>query len=184
VIYVKIICSCGQKYAFDVEPADGRMPTAVHCPACRREGTAAANEIIAFKLGLLAPSQTGVITTDSWRQRALEAERRAEQAVAALREKVTESFQETVVQQLAAQRRELLNAQEAAALEIAGLIHRMDQAQAPLHERLRAYEAHIQELEKELAARSEENRELLKMKIEMTKRQFEAERAVNRLDFN
>jgi len=184
MIYVKIICSCGQKYAFDVEPAAGRMPTAVHCPACRAEGTAAANEIIAWKLGLLPPSQTGVITSDSWRQRALEAERRAEQAVAALREKMTESFKETVVQQLAAQRRELLNAHEAAAAEIAGLIRRMDAAHAPLHERLRAYETRIQELEQELAARSEENRELLKLKIEMTKQQFETERAGSRLNFN
>lgn len=184
MIYVKIICSCGQKYAFDVEPADGRMLTAVHCPVCRREGTAAANEIIALKLGLVPPSQTGVITGDSWRQRALEAEHRADQAVAALRENMTESLKEAVVQQLAAQRRELLNAHEAAASEIAELIRRMDKAHAPLHERLRAYEAHIQELEKELAARSEENRELLKLKIEMTKQQFEAERAGNRLNFN
>ena len=184
MIYVKIICSCSQKYAFEVEPTDGRMPTAVHCPACRREGTAAANEIIALKLGLVPPSHTGVIPNDSWRQRALEAERRAEQAVAALREKVMESLKETVVQHLATERRELLNAHEAAASEIVELIRRMDKAQAPLHERLRAYETRIQELEKALAARSEENRELLKLKIELTKQQFEAERTRSRLNFN
>jgi hypothetical protein len=181
---VKIICSCGQKYAFDVQPVDGRMPASVQCPVCRADGTAAANEIIALKLGLVPPSQTGVITNDSWRQRALEAERRAEQALAVLRENMTETLKETVIQQLAAQRSELLNAHEAAASEIAELIRRMDAAHAPLHERLHAYETRIQELEKELTARSEENRELLKLKVEMMKQQIETERAGNRLNFN
>jgi len=184
MIYVKIICSCGQKYAFDMQPVDGRMPTAVHCPVCRADGTAAANEIIALKLGLVPPSQTGVITNDSWRQRALEAECRAEQAMAVLRENMTESLKETVIQQLVVQRRELLNAHEAAASEIAELIRRMDAAHAPLHERLRAYETRIQELKKELTARSEENRELLKLKVEMMKQQFETERITNQLNFN
>jgi hypothetical protein len=46
------------------------------------------------------------------------------------------------------------------------------------------YETRIQELEKELAARNEENRELLKLKIKMIRRQLEAERTSNRVDFN
>ena len=97
---------------------------------------------------------------------------------------LAETIRSVMVRELAAQRRELLDAHEAAAAEIAGLIRRMDQARAPLQERLRAYEARIQELEKELAARSAENRELLQLKIEMTRRQFEAERAGGRLNFN
>ena len=40
------------------------------------------------------------------------------------------------------------------------------------------------ELEKELAERSEKERELLKLKIEMTKQRFEAGRAGTRLNFN
>jgi len=46
-ITVKIQCSCGQKYSFDVAPLNGGMPNAVACPACGADGTAAANEIIA-----------------------------------------------------------------------------------------------------------------------------------------
>ena len=46
MILIKIICDCGQKYAFDVQPVDGRMPVTVNCPVCRRDGTAAANESI------------------------------------------------------------------------------------------------------------------------------------------
>lgn len=47
MITVKILCGCGQKYAFDVEPYNGRMPASVQCPICKTDGTAAANEILA-----------------------------------------------------------------------------------------------------------------------------------------
>ena len=47
---IKVLCSCGQKYAFDVEPVNGRMPMPVACPVCGADGTAAANEIIARSL--------------------------------------------------------------------------------------------------------------------------------------
>ena len=47
MVPVKIECGCGQHYAFDVEPANGRMPTQVACPECGMDGTDAANEGIA-----------------------------------------------------------------------------------------------------------------------------------------
>jgi len=47
MITVKIECPCGQHYAFDVEPVNGRMPSPVACPACGADGSAAANEFIA-----------------------------------------------------------------------------------------------------------------------------------------
>jgi hypothetical protein len=47
---VKIVCPCGQKYAFEVEPLNGRMPRTVICPSCGADGTTAANEIIAQSL--------------------------------------------------------------------------------------------------------------------------------------
>ncbi len=47
---IKVLCNCGQKYAFDIEPVNGRMPSPVACPACGADGTAAANEIIAQNL--------------------------------------------------------------------------------------------------------------------------------------
>jgi len=89
-----------------------------------------------------------------------------------------------VVQELAAQRRELLRAQENAAMELVAMIHRLDSVQAPLQDRMRAYESRIQELEKDLAARTEENHELLKLKIEMLRRQVETERGRTRMEFN
>jgi len=221
---VKIVCSCGQKYAFDVYPLNGRMPSPIKCPVCGLDSTAVADEIIALALKATSPAtppppaaapvpsppptapvpliirprtlmsapppvEADPSRTEAavWRQRALEAERRAEQAQAATRANLAphlaQVLKETVVQELATQRRELLKAQEEAALEIAAMIHRFDSVQAPLQERLHSYEARIQELEKELTARNEENRELLKLKIDMIRRQLEVERVHNRLTF-
>lgn len=47
MISIKIQCGCGQPYAFDVEPVEGQMPSAIACPTCGADGTAAANEAIA-----------------------------------------------------------------------------------------------------------------------------------------
>jgi hypothetical protein len=43
MIPIKIQCGCGQKYAFDVEPVNGRMGSTVACPVCGADGTAAAD---------------------------------------------------------------------------------------------------------------------------------------------
>ena len=229
MIYVKIICSCGQKYAFDVYPLNGCMPSPIKCPVCGVDSTTVADEIIA--LALKAPSLPSPSTPPPppstpvpvslpsppppplilrprtltcamppveadgsktevavWRQRALEAERRADQAQAVARANLAphlaQVLKETVVQELAVQRRELLKAQEEATMEIAAMIHRLDSVQAPLQERLHSYEARIQELEKELTVLNDENRELLKLKIDMIRRQLEVERVHNRLEFN
>ena len=53
-----------------------------------------------------------------------------------------------------------------------------------LQERLRAYETRIAELEKALVAKGDENRELIKAKIVLIRRQLEAERSRNRLVLN
>ncbi len=50
MIPVKIQCTCGQRYAFDIEPFCGRMSYPVACPICGTDGTMAANEVIAFTL--------------------------------------------------------------------------------------------------------------------------------------
>jgi membrane-associated HD superfamily phosphohydrolase len=97
---------------------------------------------------------------------------------------LTQILKDAVVQGLAAQRNELLHAQQAAATEINALVHRLDELKAPMQDRLRSYQDRIGELEKDLAERNEENRELLKVKIEMTRRQLEAERDRNRVGFN
>ena len=233
MVAVKIICGCGQKYAFDVHPSNGRMPAPVQCPVCGRDGTEAANEIIARAPGpppvLAAPQPVATlhypaaiednpggwkwwqqllarwrglrlitaakaagseppVPDDAWQQRALMAEQRIKQvqatAGAGLAPHLAQALKEALVQELAVQRRELLQAQQTAAAEIAQLTHHLDELRAPIQERLRSYETRIQELEKELAARNEENRELLKVKIEMLRCQLEVESTRNRMEFN
>jgi hypothetical protein len=44
---LKLQCNCGQKYKFDVEPLNGRMPFTVACPICGIDGTSAANGALA-----------------------------------------------------------------------------------------------------------------------------------------
>lgn len=43
---LKVVCGCGQKYKFDVEPVNGRMPMSVACPVCGVDGTESANSIL------------------------------------------------------------------------------------------------------------------------------------------
>jgi hypothetical protein len=63
MIPVKVQCACGQRYSFDVEPVNGRMPYAVACPVCNADDTAAANNIIAQALGSApAPAPAPLVT--------------------------------------------------------------------------------------------------------------------------
>jgi len=56
---LKIICRCGQKYKFEVEPVGGQMPFTVNCPVCSADGTAIANAQLAeyFKFVPSSPQQ-------------------------------------------------------------------------------------------------------------------------------
>jgi hypothetical protein len=47
---VKIQCPCETRFAFEVEPLNGRMPVRVNCPACGADRTDLANEVIRQKL--------------------------------------------------------------------------------------------------------------------------------------
>jgi hypothetical protein len=43
---IKILCPCGAKFKFEVEPVNGQSPGPVRCPACGRDSTDATNTII------------------------------------------------------------------------------------------------------------------------------------------
>jgi hypothetical protein len=174
MIPVKIFCACGQKYAFDVQPVNGAMPVPVNCPVCRRDGTEQANQVIAKILNgqtqpLPPPSVNTLLNS----------------VQASLAPHLVDALKSAVVQELAAQRRELLAAQQTAAAELTELARRLEAVQTPLLERLRAYEARVAELEKDLADQSKENRELLKLKIDLLREKIETERtASRRVNFN
>jgi len=115
-------------------------------------------------------------------------QRRAESAQAAIRAglltQLGRLLRERLVSGLVSQRKELLDAQQVAAAELAELERRLDDLRTPLKERLLAYEKRIAELEEALEARAEENRELIKAKIRLTRQQLEAERARNQMVLN
>jgi membrane-associated HD superfamily phosphohydrolase len=73
------------------------------------------------------------------------------------------------VRRLLHDRSRLAETQEAAAAEMAEFDARLEKLQAPIQERLRAYEQRIAELEAQLARQGEENRELIKAKIAMVR---------------
>lgn len=43
---IKVHCRCGQRYRFEAEPEDGKLPLPICCPACGADGTAEANSFI------------------------------------------------------------------------------------------------------------------------------------------
>lgn len=57
---LKVVCQCGQKFKFDVEPVNGRMPFTVNCPVCGVDGTPAANQLLAEKYRFVPPPPVNV----------------------------------------------------------------------------------------------------------------------------
>src|SRR5262245_49627789 len=53
---IKIQCSCGSRYKFDVEPVNGQVPAPLSCPNCQADWTEQANAVIAQNLGVAASS--------------------------------------------------------------------------------------------------------------------------------
>jgi hypothetical protein len=97
---------------------------------------------------------------------------------------ILQVVRQAFIHELAGQRRDLLMTQQAAAAEVARLVQRMDSLQIALQDRLRTYEAQIQELEAELTARKEENRQLIRLKIQMIRHQVELETSPQRVELN
>ncbi len=61
MVPVKIECDCGQHYAFEVEPVNGCMSSAIACPGCGADGTATANAIISRHLSSTATADAPVV---------------------------------------------------------------------------------------------------------------------------
>ena len=82
-----------------------------------------------------------------------------------------------IFQRLLAQRSSMIDHQRQAEMEMARFEERLMRLHAPLHDRLRAYEQRISELENQLDSKAEENRELIRAVIASTRRKLEAERS-------
>ena len=121
---------------------------------------------------------------DSWRSRALLAEGKAARAQQAIRSGVMGWMREKIVRTLFHQRAELLDAQQKAEAEMLELEQRLEHLHAPLQERISAYEQRIEELEKDLAAKGEENRELIGARINVARQHLSMERERSRFGIN
>ena len=52
---IKILCACGAKFKFDVDPVDDRTPAAVHCPVCGKDDTEETNVAIREQISGATP---------------------------------------------------------------------------------------------------------------------------------
>lgn len=128
-------------------------------------------------LPVLVRDEANVSETEIvWRERALTAEAAVEQAKHALKSGFMQWMRERLVQGLFHQRAQLLSSQQKAEVEMHALEQRLEQLHTPLQERIAAYEKRIAELEKDLAVKGEENRELIRAKITLAKQQLTVER--------
>ena len=125
---------------------------------------------------------------EPWAERALAAEARAEKATALLRARLMPQMARwmmgELIQRLLAHRSDLVHSQQRAEEDVAELEKRLEKIHAPLAERLAAYEKRIADLERELAAKGEENKELIEAKIESARKKLATERAKNPLKWN
>src|SRR4051812_26578755 len=55
---IKVLCPCGGKFRFEIEPLNGRMPGSVACPTCGADATELANIVIAQQLAGVQPVAT------------------------------------------------------------------------------------------------------------------------------
>lgn len=62
---LKIQCSCGSRYQFEVEPVNGRVPAPLSCPKCQANWTEHANAMIAQALGMSTPPVDPVAAVDA-----------------------------------------------------------------------------------------------------------------------
>jgi hypothetical protein len=97
---------------------------------------------------------------------------------------ILQVVRQAFIHELSGQRRDLLMAQQIAASEVVTLVQRMDALQVAMQDRLRAYEAKIQQLEADLIARKEENRQLIRLKIQMLRHQVDLETTPQRAELN
>ena len=127
-----------------------------------------------------------MLSMEAWQQRALTAEALANNQAVLLREKLmpelTEFVKQSLVHGLAAQRDALLAMQQQAMQSLIEMESRLAALQAPMQDRVRAYESRISELEKELSVQGAEMRELTRTILQMMRKKLEEEQQAEKLD--
>lgn len=94
---------------------------------------------------------------------------------AALIPQLARMMMNRLVQALFAQRESLIDTQAEATRRMAELEERIGRAQTTVERRFAAYEGRIAELESQLTAKEEENRQLMRVNFQLAKKALEAE---------
>jgi hypothetical protein len=122
-------------------------------------------------------AETRVVTRGEWRAQLREAEHRAEELLALVRAglapHLAKELTHKLVQELMSQRATLLRAHQLAERDINALEARFEKVYGELRERIGTYEMRTLELEKELTAKAEQTRELMKATILLTQQKLE-----------
>lgn len=124
-----------------------------------------------------APTETASSDVPLWRQHAVDAEHRAEQAKEAARDRLmphlARMMKDKLLWRLLAQRSQTIRLHDASARVVAELEQRLALIQSHFESRVQSYENRIVELERELAAKESINRELLESRIQSTRMALE-----------
>lgn len=124
-----------------------------------------------------AGPDTELVPDEPWPERILAAERRAEELMALVRAglapHLASHLMSQFVRELLAQREQMVHAQQRAAREVEQIEARFGRVYARLQEQLKTYEQRTAELEKALAAKTAENRELIQASMAMAKARAE-----------
>lgn len=97
---------------------------------------------------------------------------------------LTRLMGQSIVRRLFAQRGQLIATQNVATAQTTEIEQRLEKVQSDMQERFTAYERRIAELEKELSAAEEQNRDLIRAKIAIARQELEAERARRGVNWN
>ena len=119
--------------------------------------------------------------SETWDQRAQAAERQEEHGSATTRDgllsHLSQWLKEKLVRRLIADRAQLLEMQQTAALKTLAMDERLAKVERQIQQQIRAYERRISELTRELEVAREGNRELIQAQITKVKAEMEAARA-------
>jgi hypothetical protein len=122
----------------------------------------------------------GSSTSTPWQMQLREAEHRAEELLALVRAglapHLAKELTHKLVQELVSQRATLVRAHQLAEQEITALETRFEKVYQDLHQRIEAYEKRAGELEKELVAKTEQTRELMKATILLTQQKLDSKK--------
>jgi hypothetical protein len=126
-----------------------------------------------------APAYTQT-RAQSLQQRAEDAERRADRATAVVKAgllpQLSRWLQGKTAQRLISDRQQLIDAQQLAARQMKSVDERLTKVETHIQQRTREYERRIGELQRELVAAKDENRELIRQKIAQVRAEMEWER--------